>query len=64
MDTDNACILWVFGQQSFARVRMVHPAVPAASSHGEMVAGLGIWAVFGYDLEMITFGPWCRSGSP
>lgn len=64
MDTDNACILLVFGQQSFASVRMVLPAVPTASSCGEMDARLGIWAVFGYDLEMITFSLCCRSGSP
>ena len=64
MDPDNVCILWDFGQQSLARVRMVHPAVPAASSRGEMDAALGIWAVLSYDREMITFSPCCRSGSP
>lgn len=62
MDTDHACILWGFGQQSFARVRMVHPTVPAASSCGEMDAALGICAVFGYELAMPTFSLCCRSG--
>lgn len=36
------------------------PTVPAASSRGEMDTALGIWAVLGYDLEMITFSPCCR----